>query len=104
MGIEKFKVEKEEALELVKGSIHNTRFARLVDVIRVFSLTDRKLAMQILERNRMEQEEEMLITAQEDIDAVDLVAFLSIIPVVYLLINLLLKPMLDTIFEVFKYV
>lgn len=102
--IEKFKVEKEEALELVKGSIHNTRFARLVDVIRVFSLTDRKLAMQILERNRLEQEEEMLITAQEDIDAVDLVAFLSIIPVVYLLINLLLKPMLDTIFEVFKYV
>jgi len=102
--VEQFKVEKEAALESVRGSIHNTRFARLVDVIRVFSLTDRKLAMQILERNRLEQEEEMLITAQEDIDAVDLVAFLSIIPVVYLLINLLLKPMLDTIFEVFKYV
>jgi len=102
--IEQFKVEKEAALESVRGSIHNTRFARLVDVMRVFSLTDRKLAMQILERNRLEQEEEMLITAQEDIDAIDLVAFLSIIPVVYLLINLLLKPMLDTIFEVFKYV
>jgi hypothetical protein len=102
--VEQFKVEKEAALESVRRSIHNTRFARLVDVIRVFSLTDRKLAMQILERNRLEQEEEMLITAQEDIDAVDLVAFLSIIPVVYLLINLLLKPMLDTIFEVFKYV
>lgn len=102
--MEQFKVEKEEALESVKGSVHNSRFARLVDVIRVFSLTDRKLAMQILERNRLEQEEEMLITAQEDIDAIDLVAFLSIIPVVYMLINLLLKPMLDTIFEVFKYV
>lgn len=102
--IEQFKVEKEAALESVRGSIHNTRFTRLVDVMRVFSLTDRKLAMQILERNRLEQEEEMLITAQEDIDAIDLVAFLSIIPVVYLLINLLLKPMLDTIFEVFKYV
>lgn len=102
--IEQFKVEKEAALESVSGSIHNTRFSRLVDVIRVFSLTDRKLAMQILERNRLEQEEEILITAQEDIDAIDLVAFLSIIPVVYMLINLLLKPMLDTIFEVFKYV
>lgn len=102
--MEQFKIEKEEALDSVKGSVHNSRFARLVDVIRVFSLTDRKLALQILERNRMEQEEEMLITAQEDIDAVDLVAFLSIIPVVYMLINLLLKPMLDTIFEVFKYV
>ena len=102
--MEQFKTEKEEALESLKSSVRSTRFARLVDVMRVFSLTDRKLALQILERNRFEQEEDMLITAEEDVDAVDLIAFISIVPVVWLLINLLLKPMLDTIFEVFKYV
>ena len=102
--MEQFKTEKEEALELLKANVHSTRFARLVDVIRVFSMTDRKLALQILERNRFEQEEDMLITAEEDVDTVDLIAFISIVPVVWLLINLLLKPMLDTIYEVFKYV
>lgn len=102
--MEQFKTEKEEALESLKSSVRSTRFAKLVDVMRVFSLTDRKLALQILERNRFEQEEDMLITAEEDVDAVDLIAFISIVPVVWLLINLLLKPMLDTIFEVFKYV
>ena len=102
--MEQFKTEKEDALESMKVLVRNSRFSRLVDVMRVFSLTNRKLAMQILERNRFEQEEDLLITAEEDIDAVDLVAFISIVPVVWLLINLLLKPMLDTIFEVFKYV
>lgn len=102
--MEQFKTEKEEALEALKSSVRSTRFAKLVDVMRVFSLTDRKLALQILERNRFEQEEDMLITAEEDVDAVDLIAFISIVPVVWLLINLLLKPMLDTIFEVFNYV
>ena len=102
--IEQFKTEKEEALESLKAAVHSTKFSRLVDVMRVFSLTDRKVAMQILERNRLEQEEDLLITAEEDIDAVDLIAFISIVPVVWLLINLLLKPMLDTIFDVFKYV
>ncbi|NJD02790.1 MAG: hypothetical protein FIA99_09415 [Ruminiclostridium sp.] len=102
--MEHFKTEKEEALESLKAVVRNKRFSRLVDVMRVFSMTDRKLAMQILERNRLEQEEDLLITAEEDVDAVDLIAFISIVPVVWLLINLLLKPMLDTIFEVFKYV
>lgn len=102
--MEQFKTEKKEALESLKSSVRSSRFAKLVDVMRVFSLTDRKLALQILERNRFEQEEDMLITADEDVDAVDLIAFISIVPVVWLLINLLLKPMLDTIFEVFKYV
>lgn len=101
---EHFITEKEEALESLKANVRNKRFSRLVDVMRVFSMTDRKLAMQILERNRLEQEEDLLITAEEDVDAVDLIAFISIVPVVWLLINLLLKPMLDTIFEVFKYV
>ena len=102
--MEHFITEKEEALESLKANVRNKRFSRLVDVMRVFSMTDRKLAMQILERNRLEQEEDLLITAEEDVDAVDLIAFISIVPVVWLLINLLLKPMLDTIFEVFKYV
>jgi hypothetical protein len=102
--MEQFKTDKEEAIKSLKSSVKSTRLAKLADVVRVFSMTDRKLALQILERHRFEQEEDMLITAEEDIDAVDLIAFISIVPVVWILINLLLKPMLDTIFEIFKYV
>lgn len=102
--IELFKTEKEQALERLKVSARNTRFARLVDVLRVYSMTDKHIAMQIMERNRLEREEEILLTAEEDIDMVDLVAFISIVPILLQLANLLMKPMLDMIYEVFNFV
>jgi hypothetical protein len=102
--IDKFKTDREAALMLLKESLYNTRFKRLTDVMRIFCITDRSLAMQILEKNRIEQEEDMLMSAQEDVDTVDIIAFVSVVPVIWLLANLMLKPMLDTIFEAFRYV
>lgn len=102
--IDLFKTEKELALNTLKTSVKNSRFSKLVDILRVYSMTDKKLALQIMERSRLEKEEEMLLTAEEDIDLVDLVAFISIIPILLQLANLLLKPMLDMIYEAFKFI
>jgi hypothetical protein len=99
-----FKTEKELALEGLRQSIKNSRLASLVDVLRIYSMTDKQLALQILERSRVEKEEEALMTAEEDVDAADVIAFISIVPVLLELANLLMKPMLDMIYEAFKYV
>ena len=102
--MEMFKTEKDIALEALKHSVKNSRFSKLVDILRVYSMTDKKLALQILERHRLEKEEEILLTAEEDMDLVDLIAFLSIIPILLQLASLLLKPMLDMIYEAFRFV
>jgi len=101
---ELFKTEKEQSLQALKASVKNTRFSRLVDILRVYSMTDKKLALQIMERNILEKEEELLMTAEEDIDLVDLIAFISIVPILLQLANLLLKPMLDMIYEAFRFI
>jgi hypothetical protein len=101
---ELFKTEKEQALVVLKASVKNSRFSRLVDILRVYSMTDKKLALQIMERNRLEKEEEILLTAEEDIDLVDLIAFISIVPILLQLANLLLKPILDMIYEAFRFI
>lgn len=102
--IQLFKTEREQALDMLKSSVNNSRFSRLVDVMRVYSTTDKALALQILERNRLEKEEEILLTAEEDVDIVDLFAFISILPVILELATLLMKPLLETIYEAFKFI
>lgn len=102
--IEMFHVDKKLALDYLKLSVKNKRFSRLVEIIRTYSLIDKQLAVQILVRNRMEKEEQILLTAQEDIDIIDIIAFISITPVLYYLVSLLLKPMMDMVFEAFKYI
>jgi hypothetical protein len=52
----------------------------------------------------MERDESLLITSEESIDFVDLVAFLSIAPLVYELARLMLSPMLDIIYKAFEFI
>lgn len=99
-----FKTEKSQALEALKLSVKSSKLSRLVDILRVYSMIDKKLALQIMERNRIEKEEEVLLTAEEDVDLVDLIAFISIVPILLQLANLLLKPMLDMIYEAFRFI
>jgi hypothetical protein len=99
-----FKTERELALECLKLSVSNSRFSRLVDVMRVYALIDKEMALQILERNKLEKEEEIMLTAEEDVDIVDVIAFISITPVLLELANLLMKPMLDMVYDAFKYI
>ena len=102
--MELFKTEKELALESLKSSVKNSRFSKLVDVMRVYAMTDKKSGSPNIERNKLEKEEEIFLTAEEDIDMVDLIAFISIVPILLELANLLMKPMLDMIYEAFKFI
>lgn len=97
-----FQADREQALENLRSSVQNRRFSKLVDVIRVYSMVDKAVAMEILERNKLEKEEEMLLTAEEDVDIVDVIAFVSVTPIIFELGNLLMKPMLDMVFQAFN--
>jgi len=99
-----FQTEKELALETLKASSRNGRFARLADILRIYSLIDKKLALQILDRSRSEKEDEILLTAEEDVDMADILAFMSIAPIMFELANLLMRPMLGVIYEAFNFI
>ncbi len=62
------------------------------------------MAIQILDRETMERDEQMIITAEESIDFIDLVAFLCIVPIVYELARLMLDPMLNMVYKAFDFV
>lgn len=102
--VENFQIDKAMALETLKGSVKNKRFSRLVEVLRIYTMVNKKLAMDILFRNRMEKEEQALITSQEDIDIIDIIAFVSLVPLIYEMCNLLVRPMMRMIFDAFKYI
>ncbi len=100
--LEQYSQDKKIALETMKNSVKNSRFSSLVDALRVFSLVDRKTAMTILTRNKKDKEEDSLLLSEEDIEMSDIIALLSITPIVYEILNLLLKPMVDMSFQAFK--
>lgn len=97
-----FKTDKTTALQGLKIAANNQRFSKLVDVLRIYSMVDKKLAIQILWRNKNEKEQQILLTAEEDLDWIDIAAFVSISPILFLLANLLIKPMFDLAMDTFK--
>lgn len=99
-----FQTDRKLSIKTIKAATKNKKMSELIDVIRMYSLVDKKLAMDILAKNRKSRNEGILITADEDMDWIDIVAFLSITPLLYELANLLMKPMLDMIFDAFKYI
>ncbi len=101
---ELFQTDRRLAIESLKAATKNKKMSELVDTIRIYSLVDKKLAMDILAKNRRSKAEGILITADEDMDWLDIAAFVGITPLLYELANLMLKPMLDMVFEAFKYV
>lgn len=76
---------------------------KLTEVLEIYSLSDREVALQILEREVMERDEAVVITADETVDFIDVVAFLSIVPLVYELVMLMLNPMLDVVYKAFEF-
>ncbi|EPR12052.1 hypothetical protein [Ruminiclostridium papyrosolvens] len=101
---ELFQTDRRLAVESLRAATKNKKMSELVDTIRIYSLVDKKLAMDILAKNRRSKAEGILITADEDMDWLDIAAFVGITPLLYELANLMLKPMLDMVFEAFKYV
>ncbi len=97
-----FKYDKKRAFGYLR-SRNIKSLSNMANILEVYSLSDRETALQIMERGVMERDEAMIMTADETMDFVDLVAFLSIAPLVYELARLLLDPMLDMIYKAFEF-
>lgn len=100
---EKYLIDKEIALENLRNSVKVARFRKLVDFLRIYALIDKTAAVEMLEKNRIQRDEEMLLTADEDVDMMDIIAFVSIIPIVIQITELLLKPMMNTVINAFSF-
>lgn len=98
-----FIYDKKRAFEYLKGS-NIKGLKQLAKVLEVYSLADKNIALQILEREVMERDEAIMITADETVDFVDLIAFLSIVPLVYELVRLMLNPMLNMVYRAFEFI
>lgn len=77
---------------------------RMANILEVYSLADKDIALQTLEREVIERDEAIMITADETVDFIDLIAFLSIIPLVYELARLMLNPMIDMVYRAFEFI
>lgn len=98
-----FKYDKKKGFNYLRNK-NIKSLSRLINVMEVYCLTDKEIALQVLEREVMERDESLVITADETIDFIDLVAFLSIVPLVYELARLMLSPMLDIVYKAFEFI
>ncbi len=98
-----FKYDKVKAFKSLK--IRNIKtLTKMANIIEIYSRTDKEIALQILEREIIERDEAIIMTADETVDFIDLAAFLSIVPLVYELARLMLDPMLDIVYKAFDYI
>ncbi len=98
-----FKYDKVRAFKFLK-SRNIKSLSKLANIMEIYSMTDREVALQILEREVIERDEAILMTADETVDFIDLAAFLSIAPLVYELARLMLNPMLDMVYKAFEFI
>lgn len=98
-----FKYDKNRAFNFLK-SRNIKSLAKMANILEIYSLTSKDIAMQVLEREVIERDEAIMMTADETVDFIDLVAFLSIVPLVYELARLMLNPMLDMVYKAFEYI
>lgn len=98
-----FICDKRRAFIELKGVGENTSLCKLAEVLEIYSLNDHQVAMEILDRAILERDEAALITAEETLDFVDIFAFISIAPLVYEIVRLMLSPMLELIYKAFEY-
>jgi hypothetical protein len=98
-----YRYDKVKAFSFLKGR-NIKSLTRMANIIEVYSLTDREIALQILEREILERDEAVIMTADETVDFIDLAAFLSIVPLVYEMARLMLEPMLDVVYRAFEYI
>ncbi|PYG89137.1 hypothetical protein LY28_00960 [Ruminiclostridium sufflavum DSM 19573] len=98
-----FQYDKKSAFAYLKDR-NIKSLSRMAGILEIYSLSDKEVAIQILDREVMERDEQMLLTAEESIDIIDLTAFLSIVPLVYELARLMLDPMLDIVYRAFEFI
>lgn len=98
-----FQYDKKRGFEYLKNR-NIKSLSKLANILEIYSLSDKEIAQQVLERLIIERDEAIIITADETIDFIDLVAFLSIVPLVYELARLMLNPMLDVVYRAFEFI
>jgi|GEM_PF-2886034 len=98
-----FKYDKNRAFKYLK-SRNIKSLVKMANILEIYSLTSKDIAKQVLEREVIERDEEIMMTADETVDFIDLVAFLSIVPLIYELAMLMLNPMLDIVYKAFDYI
>ncbi len=98
-----FQFNKQNAFDYLK-SRNIKGLSKMANILEIYSMSDKELAIQILDRETMERDEQMIITAEESIDFIDLVAFLCIVPIVYELARLMLDPMLNMVYKAFDFI
>ncbi len=98
-----FKYDKNRAFNFLK-SRNIKSLAKMANILGIYSLTSKEIAIQVLEREVIERDEALMMTADETVDLIDLIAFLSIVPLVYELAILILNPMMDIVYKAFEYI
>lgn len=98
-----FKYDKRKGFNYLRNK-NIKSLSKLAEILEIYSLSDKEIALQILEREVIERDEAIIITADETLDFIDLVAFLSIVPLVYELVMLMLRPMLDVVYKAFEFI
>lgn len=98
-----FQYDKKRSFDYLKNR-NIKSLTKLTNILEIYSLSDKAIALQVLEREVMERDESIIITADETMDFIDLVAFLSIVPMVYELVRLMLNPMLDIVYKAFEFI
>jgi hypothetical protein len=101
--LKKFYEDREIAINELMDSSRNKRFKSLVNSIKKYSLVDKRMALQMMERNVKENEERLIINANEDMDITEMIALLSIAPFALLSLVISIKPLFDTAMSAFNF-
>jgi hypothetical protein len=99
-----FGTNKEQALITLRDSVNSIKFRDLIDVLITYSTARKDIALEILNRNMREKEENALLIASEDVDRDDIIAMLSVMPILYYIMQLILQPVVKVVMESFDYI
>lgn len=98
-----FRYDKKKGFDYLKNK-NVKSLSKFADIMEIYSLHDKEVALQILDREAMERDEAIIMVADETLDFIDLIAFISIVPLVYELARLMLNPMLDIVYKAFEFI
>ncbi|AEY64402.1 hypothetical protein [Clostridium sp. BNL1100] len=98
-----FRYDKKKGFDYLKNK-NVKSLSKFTDIMEIYSLHDKEVALQILDREAMERDEAIIMVADETLDFIDLIAFISIVPLVYELARLMLNPMLDIVYKAFEFI
>jgi len=101
--LERYQADRQKAITVLKNQVNSKRFKKFVDIIQVYSMYDRNIAIEMLEREKAEREQELMLVSMEDVDFIEIIAILAIMPLLWELFNLMLKPVMTVVMDTFSH-